>query len=100
MKVWSNIKIAVRVALRMDMNPARDDWHDLYDRIRSLMAAYTASPEGEGEDACILMTRLAVLVADPTNSSPVSPAISSWVRRKAPRSRPAAPRWARTAGIS
>jgi hypothetical protein len=40
MKVWSNIKIAVRVALRMDMNPARDDWHDLYDRIRSLMAAY------------------------------------------------------------
>ena len=49
MKVWSNIKIAVRVALRMDMNPARDDWHDLYDRIRSLMAAYTASPEGEGE---------------------------------------------------
>jgi hypothetical protein len=51
MKVWSNIKIAVRVALRMDMNPARDDWHDLYDRIRSLMAAYTASPEGEGEDA-------------------------------------------------
>jgi hypothetical protein len=35
MKVWSNIKIAVRVALRMDMNPARDDWHDLYDRIRS-----------------------------------------------------------------
>jgi hypothetical protein len=27
MKVWSNIKIAVRVALRMDMNPARDDWH-------------------------------------------------------------------------
>ena len=43
MKVWSNIKIAVRVALRMDMNPARDDWHDLYDRIRSLMAAYTAS---------------------------------------------------------
>jgi hypothetical protein len=64
MKVWSNIKIAVRVALRMDMNPARDDWHDLYDRIRSLMAAYTASPEGEGEDACILMTRLAILVAD------------------------------------
>jgi hypothetical protein len=48
MKVWSNIKIAVRVALRMDMNSARDDWHDLYDRIRSLMAAYTASPEGEG----------------------------------------------------
>ena len=36
----------------------------------------------------------------PTNSSPVSPAISSWARRKAPRSRPAAQRWARTAGIS
>jgi hypothetical protein len=58
------LREAVRVALRMDMNPARDDWHDLYDRIRSLMAAYTASPEGEGEDACILMTRLAILVAD------------------------------------
>ena len=42
------LREAVRVALRMDMDPARDDWDDLYDRIRRLMAAYIASPEGEG----------------------------------------------------
>jgi hypothetical protein len=60
------LREAVRVALRMDMNPARDDWDDLYERIRRLMAAYIASPEGEGEgeDACTLMTRLAACVAD------------------------------------
>jgi hypothetical protein len=58
------LREAVRVALRMDMNPARDDWDDLYNRIRKLMAAYVASPEGEGEDACTLMTRLAACVAD------------------------------------
>jgi len=58
------LREAVRVALRMDINPARDDWDDLYDRIWSLMAAYIASPEGEGEDACRLMTRLAACVAD------------------------------------
>jgi hypothetical protein len=46
----------------MDMNPAHDDWDDLCDRIRRLMAAYIASPEGE--DACTLMTRLAACVAD------------------------------------
>src|SRR5215471_9178137 len=26
------LREAVRVALRMDMNPTRDDWDDLYDR--------------------------------------------------------------------
>ena len=59
------LREAVRVALRVDMNPERDDWDDLYDRIKRLMAAYIASPEGEGEDTCTLMTRLAV-------SSPMS----------------------------
>jgi len=59
------LREAVRVALRVDMNPARDDWDNLYKRIRRLMAAYIASPEGEGEDTCTLMTRLAV-------SSPMS----------------------------
>ena len=58
------LREAVRVALRVDMNPERDDWDDLYDRIKRLMAAYIASPEGEGEDACRLMTRLAACVAD------------------------------------
>ena len=58
------LREAVRVALRTDMNPVRDDWDDLYDRIRRLMAAYIASPEGEGQDTCTLMTRLAVCVAD------------------------------------
>ena len=57
------LREAVRVALRMDMNPTRDDWDDLYDRIRTLMAAYIASPEGEGEDVCTLMTRLAACAA-------------------------------------
>ena len=56
------LREAVRVALRVDMNPARDDWDD--DRIRRLMAAYIASPEGEGADTCTLMTRLAACVAD------------------------------------
>ena len=59
------LREAVRVALRVDTNPERDDWDDLYDRIKRLMAAYIASPEGEGEDTCTLMTRLAV-------SSPMS----------------------------
>ena len=58
------LREAVRVALRMDMNPALDDWDDLYERIRRLMATYIASPEGEGEDACTLMARLAACVAD------------------------------------
>jgi hypothetical protein len=48
----------------MDMSPARDDWDDLYERIWRLIAAYIASPEGEGEDTCTLMARLAVCVAD------------------------------------
>jgi hypothetical protein len=46
------------------MNPACDDWYDLDERIRRLMDAYIASPEGEGEDTCTLMTRLAACVAD------------------------------------
>ena len=58
------LREAVRVALRMDMNPARDDWDDLYERIGRLMAAYIASPEGEGQDTCTLMARLAACVAD------------------------------------
>jgi hypothetical protein len=58
------LREAVRVAIRMDMSPAGDDWDDLYERIRRLMAAYIASPEGEGEDTCTLMTRLAACVAD------------------------------------
>ena len=40
------LREAVRVALRMDMSPSRDDWDDLYDRIRRLVSAYIASPEG------------------------------------------------------
>jgi hypothetical protein len=57
------LREAIRVALQMDMDPADDDWDKLYDRIQSLMAAYIASPEGEGEDPCVLMTRLAVNIA-------------------------------------
>ncbi len=55
---------AVRVALRIDTNPTDDDWDDHYGRIRALIDAYVASPEGRGEDASTLMSRLAVCIAD------------------------------------
>src|SRR5262249_19263742 len=58
------LREAVRVALRMGMNPACADWDVLYDRIRRLMAAYIASPAGECEESCTLMARLAACVAD------------------------------------
>jgi hypothetical protein len=58
------LREAVRIALRTDMNPTHDDWDDLYDRIRALMDAYIHSPEGAGEDASTLMSRLASCVAD------------------------------------
>jgi len=59
------LRDAVRLALRIDASDAAlDGWDNLYDRIRGLMAAYVASPEGEGEDAETLMTRLAASVAD------------------------------------
>ncbi len=58
------LREAVRVALRIDTNPTDDDWDDHYDRIRALTNAYVASPEGQGEDASTLMSRLAVCLAD------------------------------------
>jgi hypothetical protein len=58
------LREALRVALRTDMNPTRDDSSDIYYRICDLMDAYIHSPDGAGEDACILMTRLAACVAD------------------------------------
>jgi hypothetical protein len=58
------LREAVRIARRMDMNSTHDDWDDLYNRIRALMDAYIQSPEGAGEDAPILMSRLAACVAD------------------------------------
>jgi hypothetical protein len=58
------LREAVRVALRMNTDPTRDDWDDLYDRIRDLMDAYIHSPEGAGEDASTLMCRLAACIAD------------------------------------
>jgi hypothetical protein len=60
------LREAVRVALRMDIDDGDDpyEWDNLYDRIRRLIRAYIASPEGEGEDTCTLMARLAACVAD------------------------------------
>jgi hypothetical protein len=58
------LREALRVALRTDMNPAHDDWPDLYLRISGLMDAYIHSPEGAGQNASILMSRLAACVAD------------------------------------
>ena len=57
------LREAVRI-VRTDMNPTHDDWDDLYTRIRALMDAYIHSPEGAGEDASTLMSRLASCVAD------------------------------------
>jgi hypothetical protein len=57
------LREAVRVALRMDTT-THDDWVFVYDRIRTLMAAYLASPEGVGEDACTLLSRLAACISD------------------------------------
>lgn len=62
------LREAIRVALRMDTNPTHDDWHDLYDRIRALMDAYIASPEGRGENASTLCRA----------SRPASPMSSRW----------------------
>ncbi len=45
------LREAVRVALRIDTNPTDDDWDDHYNRIRALMDAYVASPEGQGEES-------------------------------------------------
>jgi hypothetical protein len=57
------LREALRVGLRLDID-RDDEWDDVYDRIRELIDAYLASPEGEGEDASNLMTRLASCVAD------------------------------------
>jgi hypothetical protein len=58
------LREAVRVALRMDVDPTNDDWDDLYGRIGRLIGAYIESPEGKGVDTCILMKRLAAFVSD------------------------------------
>ena len=81
------LREAIRVALRIDVNPTCDDWDDLYQRIRRLMVAYIASPEGEGEDTCTLMTRLAACVADvipmaARKARPSMPSYSSRNRRR------------------
>jgi hypothetical protein len=59
------LREAVRVALRLEAG-APDDaaWNDLCDRIRSLMDAYVASDEGSGEDPAVLLTRLAIYIAE------------------------------------
>src|SRR5712672_946501 len=58
------LREAVRVALRMDVDPTNDDWDDLYRRIERLIGAYIDSPEGKGENPLYLMNRLAVCVSD------------------------------------
>jgi hypothetical protein len=59
------LREAIRLALRMEAGAPDDGaWNDLQDRIQSLMDAYVASPEGAGEDPAVLLTRLAVNIAD------------------------------------
>ena len=58
------LREAIRVALRMDTNPAYDDFSDHYDRIRELVDAYVHSPEGADAPASMLMCRLAVCITD------------------------------------
>jgi hypothetical protein len=50
----------LRDALRLSQHPdmEEDDQDTLYDCIWTLIGRYIESPEGEGEDAQILMTRL------------------------------------------
>jgi hypothetical protein len=57
------LREAVRVALGMNKD-ADEDWDDRYQRIRRLIAAYVASPEGQGEDPSILLARFAVCITD------------------------------------
>jgi hypothetical protein len=63
------LREAIRVALRTNIS-ADDDWDDLYTRIRQLMTAYIASPEGQGEDPSVLMARLAACIADVVPAPP------------------------------
>jgi hypothetical protein len=58
------LREAVRVALRIDTSPPRDDYDELHQRIRTLIRAYLASPEGKDEDPAVLMVRLAAGIAD------------------------------------
>jgi hypothetical protein len=58
------LREAVRLALRMDVSQDCDDWHVLYDRIRTLMDAYVASPDGVGEGAATLLSRFAACISD------------------------------------
>jgi hypothetical protein len=60
---------ALRVAMRIDTDPERDDFSELYGRIGELLDAYIGSPEGtclDGTEAptSTLMARLAVRLID------------------------------------
>jgi len=56
------LREALRVAMRIDTDPVRDNFDECYDRIRALMRAYAESPEGD--DAVTMMTRLAASISD------------------------------------
>jgi hypothetical protein len=58
------LRAAIRIALGIDTDPARDDFRERYDRILTLMRAYIHSPEGQGCPADMLMARLAVCIID------------------------------------
>ena len=67
---WDELlRESLRVGLRIDTNPACDDFDELYARIRELIDAYIRSPEGtclDGTEAptSMLMCRLATCIAD------------------------------------
>ena len=58
------LREALRIALRINTDPARDDFHERYGRIKELMDAYVHSEQGEGIDAPGLMARLAICIID------------------------------------
>ena len=58
------LREAIRVGLRIDTNPACDDFPELYARIGELIDAYIHSPEGDDAPASMLMCRLAACISD------------------------------------
>lgn len=62
---WDELlRESLRVGLRIDTNPACDDFDELYARIKELINAYIDSPEGADAPASMLMCRLAACISD------------------------------------
>jgi hypothetical protein len=56
------LRDAIRISLLQHNDMFEDEWQEIYDTVRVLMARYIASPEGH--DAEIMMARLCFAAAD------------------------------------